>query len=204
VVKFQDDNQKGNMIIEKNSVVAIDYVLTDGNGEMVDSTQDQEPMVYLHGANNILPVLEDALEGKSLKSRVRIKVSPADGYGKYKEDLVQSIPLSSFPNADQVKVGTQFELDTPQGPQIATITKVERDEFTLDMNHPLAGETLHFDIEVVDIREATAEEIAKGHVHVEGCGCGHSHGECGGDHSEGEDCGCDHEHKGGEGCGCGH
>ncbi len=183
------------MDIEKNRVVSINYVLTDDDGITLDSTQDQAPMAYLHGANNILPGLEEALEGKTVKSRIRTKVSPKDGYGKYNEELVQSIPLSSFPNADQIKVGVQFELDTPQGPQIATITKVENDEFTLDMNHPLAGITLHFDVEVVDVREATAEEIEKGHLHSEGCGCGHSHG---------EDGGCDHDHKEGHECGCGH
>ncbi|MCP4749913.1 MAG: peptidylprolyl isomerase [Proteobacteria bacterium] len=189
------------MIIEKNRAVSINYVLTNDAGETLDSTQYQTPMVYLHGANNILPVLENALEGKTLKSRVRTKVTPGDGYGEYNEELVQSVPLSSFPNADKIKAGTQFQLDTSQGPKIATITKVENGEFTLDMNHPLAGQTLNFDIEVVDIREASAEEIEKGHVHTEGCGCGHSHGEdCGCGQSHGEDCGCDHDHKGGKGC----
>jgi FKBP-type peptidyl-prolyl cis-trans isomerase SlyD len=209
ITDYQDSNQRGKMIIEKNRVVSIDYILTNDDGITLDSTQDQAPMAYLHGAKNILPGLEEALEGKTLKSRIRTKVSPKHGYGKYNEELVQSIPLSSFPNADQIKVGVQFELDTPQGPQIATITKVDNDEFTLDMNHPLAGETLHFDVEVVDIREATAEEIEKGHLHTEGCGCGHSHSEgegcgCGHDHKEGEACGCDHDQKEAGGCGCGH
>ena len=202
------------MIIEKNSVVSIDYVLTGDNGETIDSTQHRGPMVYLHGADNILPALEAGLEGKTLKSRVRTKISPKDGYGEYRDEMAQSIPLADFPNADQVKVGTQFELDTPQGPQIATITKIENGEFTLDMNHPLAGETLYFDVKVVDIRAATDEEIAKGHIPTKGCGCGHSHGDhdhkdgegcgCGNGHKDGEGCGCDNVHKESEGCGCGH
>ncbi|MBT6614663.1 MAG: peptidylprolyl isomerase [Deltaproteobacteria bacterium] len=181
------------MIIEKNRAISINYELTNDAGEVLDSTQYQDPMIYLHGANDILPALEKALEGKSLKARVRVKVSPEEGYGEYNEELVQSIPLSSFPNSDKIVVGTQFQLDTSQGPKIATITKIEGAEFTLDMNHPLAGQTLNFDIDVVAIRDATPEEIEKGHIHTEGCGCGHSHG---------EDCGCDHDHK--EGCGCGH
>ncbi len=163
------------MIIEKDKAVSIHYVLINEDGEELDSTQYQEPMVYLHGANNILPKLESMLEGKTIKARVRAKILPEDGYGKYNDELVQSIPLSDFPNADMVKVGTQFELDTPQGPTVATITKVENGEFTVDMNHPLAGQILNFDIEVADIRDATAKEIEEGHIHIKGCGCGHSH-----------------------------
>ncbi len=163
------------MIIENNKAVSINYVLTNDNGEVLDSTQHQSPMVYLHGAQNILPALEKALEGKTLKGRARTKISPEEGYGEYIEELVQTIPLDSFPNSDKIKVGTQFQLDTSKGPKLATITEVGENDFTLDMNHPLAGQTLHFDVEVVDIRDATAEEIESGHIHTEGCGCGHSH-----------------------------
>ncbi len=191
------------MIVEKNKVVSINYELADDSGEVLESTQYQGPMVYLHGANNILPVLEEALEGKAVKAKVQTRVSPEQGYGVYQDELVQSIPLSTFPNSDQIKVGTQFQLDTSQGPKIATITKVEGDEFTLDMNHPLAGQTLQFAIEVADIRDATEEEIEKGHVHSDGCGCGHSHGKEGDcNHSHEKDCGCDHTKD--KDCGCGH
>jgi FKBP-type peptidyl-prolyl cis-trans isomerase SlyD len=193
------------MIVEKNKVVSIHYELANDSGELLESTQQQGPMAYVHGGGNILPVLEDALEGKSVRARVRTEVSPAQGYGEYQSELVQSIPLASFPNADQVKVGTQFQLDTSQGPRLATITTVDEDTFTLDMNHPLAGQTLQFDIEVADIRDATVEEIEKGHIHTEGCGCGHSHeegsgcgtsdkGDCGCDHSQDKECGCGHSH----------
>ncbi len=161
------------MIIEKNKAVSIDYVLTNEDGEILDSTQQQSPMVYLHGANNILPGLEKELEGKGLKGRLRTKIAPADAYGEYDEHLVQIIPLADFPNADRVKAGVQFEVDTSQGVKIATITKVEESEFTLDLNHPLAGQVLHFDVEVVDIRDATEEEIENGHIHTDGCSCGH-------------------------------
>ncbi len=184
------------MIIEKGKAVSINYVLTDDKGEELDSTQYQDPMVYLHGADNILPKLEEVLEGKSIKSRAKTKLTPEDGYGVYRDELVQTVPLDGFPNADQVKVGTQFQLDTPEGPKIATITRVENGEFTIDMNHPLAGQTLHFEVEVVDIRDATAEELEAGHIHVE-CGCGHSHSH------DSEGCGCDHSDESKE-CGCGH
>ncbi|MBU2509754.1 peptidylprolyl isomerase [bacterium] len=163
------------MIIEKDKVVSINYVLCNEEGLELDSTQFQDPLVYLHGASNILPKLEEELEGKGVKARVRVKISPKDGYGEYIDELVQSFPLSKLPNADKVKVGVQFQLNTPQGPTMATITKVEDGNFTVDMNHPLAGQTLNFDIEVVDIREATTEEKDTGHIHGEGCGCGHSH-----------------------------
>lgn len=182
------------MIVEKNKVVSIDYVLTDDNDDVLDSTQGRGPMEYVHGAGSVLPALEESLAGKSTKGRLRITLPPDQGYGEYSEELVQSIPLSTFPNADAIRVGVQFQLDTSQGPKIATITKIEGDEFTLDMNHPLAGKTLHFDVEVANIRDATAEEIENGHVHQEGCGCGHAHNE--------EDCGCGHSHK--DSCGCGH
>jgi FKBP-type peptidyl-prolyl cis-trans isomerase SlyD len=163
------------MIIEKDKVVSIDYVLTNEGGAILDSTQDQGPMVYLQGAQNILPALEEALEGKAVKARVRKTIMPAEGYGEYNPELSQNYPLSQFPNPDKIKVGTQFQLDTPEGPMVASITKIEDEELTVDMNHPLAGQTLHFDIEVADIREATAHEIEKGHIHTEGCECGHSH-----------------------------
>lgn len=161
------------MIVEKNKVVSIDYELTNQEGSILDTTQNQEPLIYLHGANNILAALEEELEGKGIKGRVRTKIAPEDGYGKYDEQMVQKVPLAEFPNADQVKEGVQFQIDTSQGVKIATITKVEADHFTLDLNHPLAGQVLCFDVEVVDIREATTEELEHGHVHTGGCG--HSH-----------------------------
>ncbi len=163
------------MIVEKNKVVSIDYNLSSENGDIIDSTHGHGPLTYLHGARNILPKLEEALEGKSVKARVRTILTPEDAYGDYDDRLVQSIPLEGFPNADKVVLGTEFELETSQGPALARITRVENGEFTVDMNHPLAGETLHFDVQVMDIREATEEELEHGHVHNSGCGCGHDH-----------------------------
>ncbi len=161
------------MIIEKDKAVSLDYTLTNSEGEILDSTQQQTPLVYLHGAGNILPRLEEALEGKKIKSRIKKTLVPEDGYGDYNPQLAQSYPLSKFPNADKLKVGTQFQVDTSGGPVLATITKIENEELTVDMNHPLAGQTLHFDIEVVDIREATEEELKHGHIHSGECGCSH-------------------------------
>lgn len=163
------------MIIEKNKVVSIDYVLTNENGDVLDSTENQDPLVYLHGAGNLISGLEAELEGQAVKSRIRTNIAPKDAYGEYDEKLVQTVPLSSMPNSEHIKEGAQFQIDTSQGPKIASITKVENGEFTLDLNHPLAGIALNFDVQVVDIRDATEEEIEKGHIHTEGCGCGHDH-----------------------------
>lgn len=163
------------MTIEKHKVVSIDYILTNDEGDILDTTQDESPLEYLHGANNLLPALESALEGKGLKARVQTKVSPEEGYGVYDEELTQTVPLSSFPNPEQIKAGTQFQVETSQGIKIATISRVENGELTVDLNHPLAGQNLNFDIQVVGIRDATAEEIENGHIHTEGCSCGHDH-----------------------------
>ncbi len=159
------------MIVEKEKAVSINYVLTNDNNEILDSTQGQPPMVYLHGADNILPGLENALEGKSLKSRIQTIIPAEEGYGKNNPELVQTVPLSTFPNSEKIEAGTQFQLETSYGPRTATIAKIENDEVTIDMNHPLAGQNLHFDVEIADIRQATVDEIEKGHIHAEGCGC---------------------------------
>jgi FKBP-type peptidyl-prolyl cis-trans isomerase SlyD len=163
------------MKIKKNKVVSIDYELTSEDGNILDSTHNQEPLVYLHGANNILAALEKELEGKGIKGRLQTKIAPEDGYGIYDDQLVQKVPWADFPNADHIKEGAQFQVDTSEGAKIATITKVDDKYFILDLNHPLAGQVLCFDVNVVDIREATPEEIKNGHIHTEGCGCGHSH-----------------------------
>jgi FKBP-type peptidyl-prolyl cis-trans isomerase SlyD len=163
------------MIVEKEKAVSINYILTNQNEEMLDSTQNQAPMIYLHGASNLLPGLENALEGKSIKSRVRTIIPAEEGYGKNNPDLVQTVPLSTFPNSDKIEEGCHFQLETSYGPRTATIAKVANGEVTIDMNHPFAGQTLHFDVEIVDIRDATPDEIEKGHIHIEGCSCEHDH-----------------------------
>lgn len=155
-----------------NTVVSIDYTLTDSEGEILDQSEPGSPLVYLHGADNIIPGLEAALTGKSNGDVFKVEVAPDDGYGEYDESLVAEVERDRFPGADTVQVGDEFQAQTPDGPRLVTVIEVEDDMITIDANHPLAGETLHFDVKIVDIRVATAEEISHGHVHGPG---GHHH-----------------------------
>jgi len=180
------------MIVEKDRVVSIDYSLKDDGGNLIDSSESSEPLVYLHGNGNIIPGLEKQLAGKKAGDRVNCVIDPAEGYGEHDESLVFKVAKSEFDGAD-VEVGMQFEAHGEDGAQIVTVVAVEGDEVTIDANHPLAGEKLHFDVKVVEVREASAEELEHGHVHG-GCSCG-DECECGDEGDEG--CSC------GGGCGCG-
>jgi FKBP-type peptidyl-prolyl cis-trans isomerase SlyD len=160
------------MTISNEKVVSIHYVLKDDEGEEIDSSAGRDPLVYLQGAQNIIPGLEKALEGKAAGEKVHAVIAPEDAYGKKSDDLIKVVPLAEFPEADQVKVGVQFQIQSDNGVTLAIVTKVENDTATLDMNHDLADLTLHFDIDIVEVREASAEEISHGHVHGPG---GHHH-----------------------------
>jgi FKBP-type peptidyl-prolyl cis-trans isomerase SlyD len=173
------------MVIEKNRVVTIEYLLQDTDGEVLDSSEGGEPLVYLHGNDNIIGGLEKQLEGKKAGDDVDCLVPAVEAYGERDDSLVFTVPKSEFgPNAE-VEVGMQFEAHGEGGAQIVTVVEVKGDEISIDANHPLAGEDLHFTVKVVDVREATADEIQRGRVGGE-CGCG------------GGDCG-----DGSCGCGCG-
>lgn len=160
------------MLIANNSVVAIAYTLTDENGTVIDTSAGGEPLVYLHGAHNIIPGLENALTGKQVGDKLTVNVPAAEGYGEYNPDVVQVVPRQMFSGVDTIEVGMQFHAQTDHGMQVITVAAVEGDEITVDGNHPLAGVDLNFDVEVVSIREASAEEISHGHVHGAG---GHHH-----------------------------
>ncbi|HXH72546.1 MAG TPA: peptidylprolyl isomerase [Mariprofundaceae bacterium] len=153
------------MQIAKDKVVYFHYTLTNDAGEVLDSSEGAEPMAYLHGAANIIPGLEKALEGKSPGDSLKVTVEPAEGYGEIDEDLLQVVPSSLFQGVDALEVGMQFQAQTSEGVQVVTITKVDGDDITIDGNHPLAGERLHFDVQVDSVRDATAEELDHGHVH---------------------------------------
>lgn len=155
-----------------NNVVSIDYTLTDSEGEILDQSEAGSPLVYLHGAENIIPGLEAALTGKSKGDSLKVTIEPEDGYGEYDESLVAEVERDRFPGADTVQVGDEFQAQTPDGPRLVTVIEVEDDMITIDANHPLAGETLNFDVKIVDIRAATKEELEHGHVHGPG---GHHH-----------------------------
>ena len=158
------------MQIAENKVVAIDYKLTDEDGKLLDSSEGREPLHYLHGANNIIPGLESALSGKASGDEVEVVVSPGDGYGERNEKLRQTMPKTDFP--EEVEVGMQFRASGDGQDVIVTVVDVKDDAVTIDGNHPLAGITLHFDVTVREVREASEEELAHGHVHGPG---GHQH-----------------------------
>lgn len=160
------------MQIAEKTVVSIHYTLTNSTGETLDSSIGQDPLVYLHGAQNIIVGLEDALKGKTVGDALQVTVEPEQGYGEIREELIQEVDRSAFEGVEDIDVGMQFMAQTPWGEQPVTVVKVEGEQITLDGNHPLAGETLNFDVEVVDIREASDEEMEHGHVHGEG---GHQH-----------------------------
>lgn len=160
------------MQIADKTVVSIHYTLTNADGETLDSSVGQDPLVYLHGSNNIIAGLEAALLGKSAGDSLQVSVEPGDGYGELRDELVQEVDRSAFQGVDEIDVGMQFMAQTPWGEQPVTVVEVEGDNITLDGNHPLAGQVLNFDVEVVEIREASAEELDHGHVHGPG---GHHH-----------------------------
>jgi FKBP-type peptidyl-prolyl cis-trans isomerase SlyD len=156
------------MQITKHKVAAIHYTLTDNDGNILDSSAGREPLSYIHGIGNLIPGMEEGLEGKTQGEKLNIKVSPEKGYGVKSNDLLQEVPKSAF--GDQtVEVGMQFQ--TNRG-GVVTVTKVGLETITVDANHPLAGVELNFDVEVIEIRNATEDELAHGHVHGPG---GHQH-----------------------------
>ncbi|MCK0537228.1 FKBP-type peptidyl-prolyl cis-trans isomerase [Alcanivorax quisquiliarum] len=161
------------MQIAENAVVAIHYTLTNDAGDTLDSSRERdEPLAYLHGHGNIIPGLEKALLGKQSGDTLKVTVEPAEGYGERHEGLIQEVPREAFQGVDELEPGMQFQASTDAGPRMFTITDVQDDVVTVDGNHPLAGATLHFDVEVADVRAASAEELSHGHVHGPG---GHEH-----------------------------
>lgn len=161
------------MQISQDKVVSIHYTLTGADGETLDSSRGRgEPLAYLHGHGNIIPGLENALTGKSAGDTLNVQVAPAEGYGERYEQLVQQVPRSAFEGVDTLEPGMQFQAETGMGVRLFTITEVQGDQVTIDGNHPLAGQTLNFDVEVTEVRDASPEELEHGHVHGPG---GHEH-----------------------------
>lgn len=160
------------MQIAKNSVVSLSYEMYDGEGNLIDKTDDH-PMVYLHGGyGDIFPLVEETLHGKSVGEVVDIELSVEDAYGEHYDDLVRVEPKNAFPA--EVKVGMMFETDDPETGEIQlfTVTSIDGDVVTIDGNHPLAGMPIRFRCTVQNVREATRDELEHGHVHGEH---GHHH-----------------------------
>ncbi|SHL00617.1 FKBP-type peptidyl prolyl cis-trans isomerase /Apo-metallochaperone SlyD [Pseudomonas punonensis] len=161
------------MQIAANKAVSIEYTLTNDAGEVIDSSAGGAPLVYLHGAGNIIVGLEKALVGKQAGDEVNVSVEPEEAYGEYSAELVATLNRSMFEGVDELEVGMQFHASGPDGGmQIVTIRELEGDDVIVDGNHPLAGQRLTFAVKVVDVRDASEEEVAHGHVHGEG---GHHH-----------------------------
>ncbi|MEB3767800.1 peptidylprolyl isomerase [Acinetobacter sp. MD2] len=157
--------------IANNHAVSFHYTLTNAEGETLDQSQG-EPLAYLHGAGNIIPGLEKALEGKTVGDKFKVTIPAAEGYGEYNPDLVQEVPAKMFQGVENIEAGMQFQAQTDDGVQIVTVKAVEGENVIVDANFPLAGQDLTFDVEIVDVREASEEELDHGHVHGAG---GHHH-----------------------------
>lgn len=160
------------MQIAERRVALFHYTLTNDQGEVIDSSEGRDPLGYLHGAGNIVPGLEKAMEGKAAGDSFKVTVAPEEGYGNRNEDLVQQVPREMFQGVDDIQPGMRFQAESNQGPVSVIVTEVSDAQVTVDGNHALAGENLNFAIEVTDVRDATEEEIDHGHPHGPG---GHQH-----------------------------
>jgi FKBP-type peptidyl-prolyl cis-trans isomerase SlyD len=160
------------MSLTKNQVASVAYTLTV-DGQIMDQANKDAPMAFIHGGGGMIPGFEKALEGKNIGDSFSLVVEPSEAYGERNDDLTQNVTREMFSNIpdDQLIAGAQFQAQTDEGVEVITIAGVEGDTVKIDANHPLAGKTLNFDVEMLDIREATAEELAHGHVHAAG-GCG--------------------------------
>ena len=153
------------MKIAKDMVVAIDYTLKNAEGEVIDSSADAEPMHYLHGAKNIIAGLEQELEGKEVGDDLSVHVTSELAYGERVDALVQEVPKEAFGELGEIEVGMRFQAETEQGPVPVMVTALSDTTVTVDGNHPLAGQDLHFDVSVKEVRAASEEELEHGHVH---------------------------------------
>ena len=153
--------------IAKNSAVSFNYTLKDAEGNVIDQSQG-EPLAYLHGHNNIIPGLEAQLEGKSAGEKLKAVVEPAQAYGEYQEQAVQEVPRENFQGVEDIQPGMQFQSQAGGQVMLVTVKDVQDDVVIVDANHPLAGKTLTFDVEIVEVRAATEDELSHGHIHGAG------------------------------------
>lgn len=185
------------MKIEEGTVVSLDYTLKDDEGAVLDQSQPEQPLVYLQGHRNIIPGLESALEGKAVGDTVEVRVSPEEGYGLPNPALEQVVPKERFQGVEDLQVGMQFQANTDQGPVSVRVISVDGDNVTVDGNHPLAGKHLNFNVSVLELRAATEEELAHGHIQQDSGCCGG--GSCSTEAGQEEGC-CSEEKQPQEGC----
>ncbi len=155
------------MTVEKDTVVTMDYSLTDDEGTILDTSEGRGPLSYIHGKGNIIPGLEDALEGKEEGDHVEAVVQPSEAYGERDEERVVSIPRDRFSGVDTIEPGMQFQAQVDGQTQILTVQEAGEENVTVDANHPLAGKTLKFEVEIREVREASEQEKAEGRVQDE-------------------------------------
>jgi FKBP-type peptidyl-prolyl cis-trans isomerase SlyD len=156
------------MKASSGKIVSLHYTLTDDRGVLLDSSREREPFIYLHGHGYIVPGLETELEGCEAGFHGAIQVSPANGYGEYNPQAVFEVPRDRFPPHEEIEVGMQVQGEGEHGILNFTVVEVNDQGVVLDANHPMAGKTLNFQVEVLHVRDATAQELAHGHVHPEG------------------------------------
>lgn len=164
------------MSLTKNQVASVAYTLKNDTGEIIDQAEKESPMVFLHGVGGMIAGFEKALDGKAVGDVFSIVINPKDAYGERDDTLTHEVKREMFEGVpdDQLVEGAQFQAQTNTGIEVITIADIDGDKVKIDANHPLAGMTLHFDVALLAVREATEEELAHGHVHAEG-GCGHNH-----------------------------
>ena len=161
------------MALESNKVISFNYTVKDDNGQVLDSNIKDGPYTFLTGRNQVLPGLEKVLGGMIIGSKKNIKLLAAEAYGEYDEGAIQTVKREFFPEEAELETGLTYYAHTPEGKHLQfVITKIENDDITVNFNHPLAGKDLMFDVELLDVRDATPEEISHGHVHGPG---GHHH-----------------------------
>jgi FKBP-type peptidyl-prolyl cis-trans isomerase SlyD len=160
------------MEIQDNIVVGMHYTVTNDNGDIIDTSEGNDPLMFLQGAGNIIPGLESALVGGKVGDEMEVSVEPEQAYGEYRDELRQQVPRDAFQGVDEVAIGMRFNAETDEGQITVRIAEVEGDTVTIDANHELAGERLHFSVRIESLREATDEELEHGHVHGPG---GHHH-----------------------------
>lgn len=165
------------MIISNDKVVSIEYTLKDAEGEILDSSEGVGPLEFIHGHRNLIPGLEKELTGKKAGDSFSATIEPKDAYGEYSKELQVSVSKQQFPSDVEIKVGMQFEAGNEAESRLVTVVNIAEDTVTIDANHPLAGETLYFDVTVKDVRDATNDELLKGLLGPnldsgDSCGCG--------------------------------
>jgi FKBP-type peptidyl-prolyl cis-trans isomerase SlyD len=184
------------MQIGSKKVVSIAYTLKNDAGEVVDTSVGRDPLVYIQGIGSLVSGLEKALEGKDTGAQVKVSLTPEEGYGARDESLIRNIPIRKLP-PDAARAGSRVQVQTDAGPMMLLVTAVKGDYATVDPNHPLSGKNLHFEVEVKDVRDATADELSHGHVHTPGDEHAHAqhhagHDQAGHDHAGHDHAGHDH------------